>query len=91
MEKRIKYLSTVNERTLQQAKDISIAFVTFSALLIVAVLFVSTTLNFGNKIQNLKNNVYALNQRILDYQNKIQTVSTELEIYKQALVVMEDE
>ncbi|SHE28533.1 hypothetical protein SAMN02745164_00128 [Marinitoga hydrogenitolerans DSM 16785] len=91
MEKQLKFFPGVNQKTIQQVKSISATFVIFSFLIITIIGFVISTLNFGNKIQTLKNNVSVLNSRLSDYHTKIQTVSTELEFYKQALIVMEED
>lgn len=91
MEKRLKILSPINQRTLNRVKGISINFIMFSFLLIAMIGFIIATLNFGSKIQTLKNNVSALNARISDYNTKIQTVSTEVEFFRQALDVMEED
>ncbi|KLO24517.1 MULTISPECIES: hypothetical protein [unclassified Marinitoga] len=91
MEKRLKFFPAINQRTVKQIKSISVSFVVISFLVILMIGFIIATLNFGNRIQTLKNNVSSMNSRILDYHTKIQTVNTELEFYKQALIIMEEE
>ncbi|WGS64092.1 hypothetical protein [Marinitoga aeolica] len=91
MEKRLKFLPAINQKTLQKAKGLSMTFVIFSFLIIMMIGFIVATLNFGNRIQTLKNNVSILNSQISDYHTRIQTVNTELDFYKQALLVMEED
>ncbi|KLO23245.1 hypothetical protein X275_03310 [Marinitoga sp. 1197] len=91
MEKRLKFFPAIKQRTAAQIKSISVSFVVISFLAILMVGFIVATLNFGNRIQTLKNNVSSLNSRISDYHTKIQTVTTELEFYKQTLIIMEEE
>ncbi|WP_129408754.1 hypothetical protein [Marinitoga lauensis] len=91
MEKRLKFLPAINDRTLQRTKKLSITFVIFSFLIIMMIGFIVATLNFGSRIQTLKNNVSVLNSQISDYHTRIQTVNTELNFYKQALLVMEED
>ncbi|MBM7560033.1 hypothetical protein [Marinitoga litoralis] len=89
MEKRIS-VPTINQKALQQIKGLSISFVLLFSLIIIMVFFIVATINIGSKVQTLKNNLSSLNARIDDYSTKIQSVNTELEFYKESLILMEE-
>jgi cell division protein FtsL len=89
MEKRIS-VPTINQKALQQIKGLSMSFVLLFSLIIIMVFFIVATINIGSKVQTLKNNLSSLNARIDDYSTKIQSVNTELEFYKESLILMEE-